>query len=172
MQIIHVPQTLPPISRHCVPNSIFLAGPTPRSAGVQGWRQEALQILGEAGYDGYVFIPQDKNWGWCGDYDRQVEWEWDALGRAERVLFWVPRNLETMPAFTTNVEFGFMAATWPERMVLGFPEDSPKNRYLAAIANSIGTFADKLGLPAPDGPIPVYHDLRAALLHGVQDEPR
>lgn len=166
-KVVFVPQDLPPTRRGVTPNSIFLAGPTPRDKNVQGWRQEALEILEEAGYTGYVFVPQDENWGWCGDYQRQVEWEWQALGRAERVLFWVPRNLENMPAFTTNVEFGFMAATWPDRVVLGFPEGSPKNRYLASIANGVDKFATALGLPAPAGPIPVHHDLRSALLHGV-----
>ncbi len=134
---------------------------------MNGWREEALEILRSAGYDGHAFVPQTEDWGWCGDYKRQVEWEWAALGRAERVLFWVPRNLETMPAFTTNVEFGFMAAIYPERMVLGFPENAPKNRYLESIASGVNTFARHLGLPDAVDPIPVYHDLKSALLHGV-----
>ena len=168
MKVVYVPDELPPIKTLFAPNSLFLAGPTPRSATVQGWREEALDILQDAGFDGFVFVPQTKNWGWCEDYQRQVEWEWSALGRAERVLFWVPRDLETMPAFTTNVEFGFMAATWPERIVLGFPEDAPKNRYLASIARGVATFAYSLGLPDDIDPIPVYHDLKSALLHGAE----
>lgn len=164
MKVIHVPQELPAFAGDYVPNSIFLAGPTPREEGVNGWRPTALAILKESGFDGCVFVPQDENWGWCGDYDRQVKWEWEALGRAERTLFWVPRDLKDMPAFTTNVEFGFMVATCPDRVTLGFPEGSPKNRYLASIANDLPVFAAALGLPTPIGKIPVYHDLKSALL--------
>lgn len=167
MRVIYVPEELPSFTGSCVPDSIFLAGPTPRSEDVQGWREAAVELLSEAGYDGYVFIPQTKEWGWCGNYERQVEWEWAALGRAARILFWIPRDLKDMPAFTTNVEFGFMVTTWPERVVLGFPEGAPKNRYLASIAGRMPEFTDHLGLPHAD-PIPVYHDLKSALLHGVQ----
>ena len=165
MKVIHAPQEIPLAIKDCFPGSIFLAGPTPRSSDAQGWRRGALDILSSAGYGGHVFVPQDENWGWCGDYQRQVEWEWEALGRSARVLFWVPRNLETMPAFTTNVEFGFMAATWPERVVLGFPEGTPKNRYLASIADGLPTFAAALGLRPTVATIPVFHDLKSALLY-------
>jgi len=167
MKVIHVPQKIPAFCGYSSPGSIFLAGPTPRSSDVQGWRQEALDILEEAKYSGVVFVPQDENWGWCGDYDLQVKWEWEALGRSARILFWVPRNLETMPAFTTNVEFGFMAAAWPDRVVLGFPEDAPKTRYLASIATRLPEFEAALGLRSKAASIPIYHDLKSALLHEV-----
>ncbi len=43
-------------------------------------------------------------------------------------MAWVPRNLNTMPAFTTNVEWGMY---WDSgRIVLGAPEGAPKNEYL------------------------------------------
>jgi len=164
VKVVHVPQEIPLTSGP----SIFLAGPTPRSNDVQGWRQGALEILSTAGYAGHVFVPQDENWGWCGDYKRQVEWEWEALGRSTRVLFWVPRNLTTMPAFTTNVEFGFMAAACPDRVVLGFPEGAAKVRYLASIANGLPTFAAALGLRPTVAKIPVFHALKTALLHKIK----
>jgi hypothetical protein len=41
--------------------SIFLAGPTPRRPEVASWRPDALRILQEAGYDGVVFVPEDRS---------------------------------------------------------------------------------------------------------------
>jgi len=30
---------------------------------VNGWREEALEILRSAGYDGHAFVPQTEDWG-------------------------------------------------------------------------------------------------------------
>lgn len=169
MKVVHVPDALPehrPLRP--VPNSIFLAGPTPRSDDVQSWRPTALRILRDLGHRGFVFVPETSDWGWCGDYDRQTLWEWQALGRASCTLFWVPRDLETMPAMTTNVEFGILAARFPQRTVLGFPTGAPKTRYLASIAKRQAEFtkAFQTSSDSPDylnDPIPVLHTLKESL---------
>ncbi len=111
-----------------ITKSIFLAGPTPRTAEVDSWRTEALEILEKLGFDGTVFIPEPRDQKWHNNYDRQVNWEEDFLNMADCIVFWVPRDLETMPAFTTNVEFG----AWCEsgKIVFGAPPDAPKNTYL------------------------------------------
>lgn len=139
MKVIYVGHELPDRDEKLglVPNSIFLAGPTPRSDDVKSWRPEALELLAKQVFDGYVFVPETDKQGWLGDYSGQVYWEWEALGRAACTLFWVPRNLETMPGFTTNVEFGFMMALAPERVVLGHPEGAPKMRYLSKLCTDI-----------------------------------
>lgn len=115
--------------------SIFLAGPTPRDKEVPSWRPEAIKILEEMGYDGVVFSPEPKNKNFTKDYDAQIEWETEGLNRADCILFWIPRDLETMPAFTTNFEFG----EWHKsgKVVLGFPKDAPKNRYLESRFNDL-----------------------------------
>lgn len=128
MQIIYARQPHPPSWSA----AIFLAGPTPRSVDVPSWRPEAIRLLEEAGYDGVVFIPEDAGGEFRGSYIDQVAWERDALAASDCVLFWVPRALSTMPAFTTNVEFGLWVQTG--RAVLGYPEGSPKNRYLGWLA--------------------------------------
>jgi hypothetical protein len=51
-----------------------------------------------------------------------------ARSRATVIVFWVPRELSQMPAFTTNVEFGEDYGSG--RVVYGRPEGSPKTRYL------------------------------------------
>lgn len=169
MKVVHVPDELPEHRPfRCVRNSIFLAGPTPRSDDVKSWRPTALRILKELGHTGHVFVPETADWGWSGNYDQQTLWEWQALGRASAVLFWVPRDLNTMPAFTTNVEFGMLATKFPERTVLGFPTGSPKMRYLENVARRQAEFSKAMNtsINARDydpSPIPVAHTLKDAL---------
>ena len=110
--------------------SIFLAGPTPRSLEIETWRKEALSILEELGYDRIVYVPErefdDRNF----DYNNQVWWEREALHNANVVLFWIPRDIKTMPAFTTNVEFGYWISKNKDKVLYGRPDDSKKNKYI------------------------------------------
>lgn len=124
--------------------AVFLAGPTPRDQEVPSWRPEALAWLermsADAGLsDLAVFVPEypegEEQWA-EGEYTEQTEWEKKGLNFADVILFWVPRDLTWMPAFTTNVEFG----TWSSsaKVVLGHPEDAPKVRYLDWLAGEKG----------------------------------
>lgn len=116
--------------------SIFLAGPTPRNKDeVKSWRPDALKILEDIGYDGVVFIPEDREGGFHLEYDHQISWEDKYLNVADVIVFWVPRDISPdstgfpkMPAFTTNIEWG----TWADsgKVVLGAPEDAEKIGYL------------------------------------------
>lgn len=113
--------------------SIFLAGPTPRVAEVASWRPQALALLADDfHFEGTVFVPETEDGQPHDEYDHQIHWEWEGLNQATVVVFWVPRELETLPAFTTNVEFGLLAASG--KLVLGFPRGAPKMRYLEALA--------------------------------------
>lgn len=124
MRVVFAGETYP---TNCV-KSIFLAGPTPRSEDVPSWRPEALRILKALGYDGDVFVPEDRTWGQRKSYDDQVEWEDKGLQRADCIVFWVPRELLTMPAFTTNHEHGEWFRSG--KVVLGAPVDAVKMTYL------------------------------------------
>ena len=108
--------------------SIFLAGPTPRSEDVPSWRPEAIRQLKEMGFDGDVYVPESADWKSHTSYDAQVHWEWEALKQSSVIVFWVPREIETMPAFTTNVEFGDWVKSG--KVILGAPVDAPKMNYL------------------------------------------
>jgi 8-oxo-dGTP pyrophosphatase MutT (NUDIX family) len=121
--------------------SIFLAGPTPRRTDVVSWRPEALRILQEAGYDGVVYVPENRSGKWHGNYDHQIEWEERCLNMADVILFWVPRDMVTLPALTTNDEWG----TWKDsgKVVFGAPEGAFSVRYQQ-------TYADKLKVPCAD----------------------
>lgn len=108
--------------------SIFLAGPTPRREDVKTWRIEACDILEKLGFDGIVYVPEYSANIPLESYDNQVEWERDALSNASVIVFWVPRDLKDMPAFTTNVEFGYWIHSG--KILYGIPDDSEKNKYL------------------------------------------
>lgn len=110
------------------PQSVFLAGPTPRDKQTPSWRPEAISILKKLKYKGLVFLPEFKVRKLVADYDAQVEWEHEGLTRSQIIVFWVPRELKTMPAFTTNVEFGRFAHQ--HNVLYGRPSEAPGNRYL------------------------------------------
>ncbi len=108
--------------------SIFLAGPTSREGGANSWRKEAIKLLEEQGFDGTVFVPEARSWEkFNPEYDEQILWEDTFLTLADCILFWIPRDLKTLPGFTTNDEWGFWKASG--KVVLGAPENAPKVSY-------------------------------------------
>lgn len=111
--------------------SIFLAGPTPRSADVKSWRPEVIEELLKQGFKGTVFAPEMEG-GWTKDfeYGAQIDWETNSLEACDVIIFWVPRDLKDMPAFTTNIEFGIWLEKNPNKIVLGWPEDAEKMTYI------------------------------------------
>lgn len=125
MQIIY--------SNHPIPallpaQSVFLAGPTPRDSNTKSWRPNAIKHLNFRNYSGAVFYPEWDDTLATVDYDSQVGWEQEGFMRSLFIVFWIPRELNRMPAFTTNVEFGRFAH-FPNTLY-GRPTDAPKNKYL------------------------------------------
>ncbi len=108
--------------------SIFLAGPTPRNKDARSWRIEACNILENIGFDGLVYVPEYSNWKPKESYVDQAMWERIALSEATTIVFWIPRHLPDMPAFTTNVEFGYWLHTG--KVVYGRPDNAEKIKYL------------------------------------------
>ena len=118
--------------------SIFLAGPTPRSSDVRSWRPDALKVLRAQSYDGTVFIPEGRNISSDTDYtsnDTYPVWEHRMLDMSDCILFWVPRDLQTLPGFTTNVEFGLYADSG--KVVFGAPENTPATSYLKFVCKKL-----------------------------------
>ncbi|MCF2532610.1 nucleoside 2-deoxyribosyltransferase domain-containing protein [Yinghuangia soli] len=110
--------------------SIFLAGPTPRSPDVASWRPAALDLIrrqwtgaGEL----VVFVPEPADGAPWSDYDDQILWELRWLRAADQVVFWIPRDMATLPGLTTNDEWGWLKDGG--RAVLGTPPDAAKVRY-------------------------------------------
>jgi hypothetical protein len=141
-------QTLEDITR-----SLFLAGPSPRGRGEYDWRKDACAYLRETGFDGTVFSPLPRDGQYHDNYDHeaQIDWELTHLEKAGAIVFWIPRDLATLPGFTTNVEFGRFSRR--PRIVLGYPESAPKMRYLHYIAR-----LDQ---------VPVHHTMKQTLQAAV-----
>lgn len=114
-------------------NSLFLAGPTPRSLDVFSWRTEALDILEELDFNGRIYCPERKIINPQFDYVSQVEWEWKSMHDCGLIVFWVPRNINTLLGLTTNVEFGRHTAM--SNVLYGRPEGAPHTRYLDWLYN-------------------------------------
>ena len=108
--------------------SIFIAGPTPRDGKVKSWRTTACEKLNELGFDGVVYVPEYSSWKPKADYVDQAMWEREALTEATVIMFWVPRSLPNMPAFTTNVEFGYWLHSG--KVIYGRPDNDVKIKYL------------------------------------------
>ncbi|MFV8753097.1 nucleoside 2-deoxyribosyltransferase domain-containing protein [Nannocystaceae bacterium ST9] len=159
MKVVYAKQPFPE-SLHA---SIFLMGPTPRrETGGESWRPAMLAALERAGFDGVVFVPEDEHATWSHSYVEQITWEQEGLEMADRIVAWVPRELETMPAFTTNVEFGEFLRTG--KLLYGRPSEAPKTRYLDE------RYAAVLGRPPLDSIEALAHEAVAQLGQGAARE--
>jgi hypothetical protein len=113
--------------------SIFLAGPTDRDSNHTQWRLNAIEYFEKNNFSGTLISPEfeDKEKSINYDYSYFPDWEEIFLQCCDYILFWIPRDLEKLPGFTTNVEFGKYYQD--KRVYIGSPIDSPKNRYLKHI---------------------------------------
>ena len=108
--------------------SIFLAGPTPRDEETKSWRTTACERLNELGFDDVVYVPEYSTWKPKADYVDQAMWEREALTESTVIMFWIPRSLPDMCAFTTNVEFGYWLHSG--KVIYGRPDNAAKIKYL------------------------------------------
>jgi len=150
MEIIYAQEELP----KKVTKTVFLAGPTLRSGhpeDMHSWRNDAVEYFKELEFDGHLFIPEAKDGNYGDNYIDQVEWEEEALNMADLIIFWVPRDLEHLPGFTTNDEWGHWKSFG--KTLFGAPENAEKVRYQIH-------YAEKNG-------IPVFVDLKDLCIHVV-----
>ncbi|MDR2934190.1 MAG: nucleoside 2-deoxyribosyltransferase domain-containing protein [Rickettsiales bacterium] len=108
--------------------SIFLAGPTLRGDDknkYSDWRIWAIELFKNMKFDGSLYLPTPMRH----EYTAQIDWEVYHLKKADCILFWIPRDLKILPGFTTNIEFGELLRSG--KIVLGFPPNAEKMRYLA-----------------------------------------
>ena len=114
--------------------AISLCGPTPRDSKTTSWRQEALSILQDLGYDGIVYVPESKNEiPVFENKDAQRAWERDCYLNSNVILFWVPRTFPNMLGLTTNVEFGYWLKS--KKCVYGRPDGAYRTDYLDWLYN-------------------------------------
>jgi len=116
-------------------SSIFLAGPTPRHPEIPSWRPAALCHLSYLEFDGTIFVPEAPGGGIILGYEEQIEWERIHLSAAKCIMFWIPRNMEFLPGFTTNIEFGMWCNS--EKIVVGWPSYAQKMQYIKYYVDSL-----------------------------------
>lgn len=136
MNILHSPHRDGLPEFHNTP-TIFLAGPTYRTKGRFSWRLGAIKLFEDMGFDGVLFVPEPAhNESWHGDRGIQIAWEHRYLAYSSWIMFWVPRDMDTLPGMTTNIEWGMY---WDSGKVnLGYPLDTPHMGYMDWCAREIG----------------------------------
>ena len=128
--------------------SMFLAGPVPRKEYELSWKKEALQILEEMGYNGVVYIPEDRVKVPYDDNNikgeemkrtftlkAQLDWGYSCMCACDAIVFWIPREMRPdfeMIGLTTNVEFGRFLNS--NKLFIGAPDEAPRNEYLHLIS--------------------------------------
>lgn len=71
----------------------------------------------------------EKSLSECHDYTDQLTWEVECRQIADKLVFWVPRDIQGgFPGFTTNVEFGEDLITG--KIMYGRPDGADNTRYL------------------------------------------
>lgn len=143
--------------------AIFLAGPTLRDRRCRytethakvgctwckrdpdfrerSWRQDVVDRLAVPPHeDVTLFIPEFRDWRSWEEADekkrrRYVEWRLRAMSYCLTVMFWIPREMGRLSGLTTNIDFGYMLAQHPRRIVLGAPPNAPDIEELRARLN-------------------------------------
>lgn len=142
----HVVNALEPIKSELFQQceTIFLAGPAYRGQKEEPcWRDEIIEY--SRNWKNLILISPEPKGGHIDEdayYLNQMNWELKSMGQADVILFWVPRDLEKLPGFTTNVEFGFWAAKNPRKVSFGCPPGAPKTEYLRHLAVKRGIAVD------------------------------
>lgn len=116
--------------------SVFLAGPTPRDKNIKSWRKDVLAYFEHRGFDGTVLVPEFEN-EVAGRfaYERQIDWEEAALEKADLIIFYIPRDVKTLPGFTTNIELGMWFEREPGKIRLAIPPEAQKCDYIRYVAD-------------------------------------
>lgn len=150
-------KTSPFTSLDNVKNSIFLAGPCPRSNyRATDWREKTYGILENLCFDGYVINPTNENYNEK-DPDalkKQTEWEYEAMHKASAIIFNLDRN-EEHPGMTTCVE---IATYWNYPGIYVYMPDDNKmtpNKYIRIHCEEKG--------------IPIYNTLEDCYAAVVRD---
>ncbi|MFA6526551.1 MAG: nucleoside 2-deoxyribosyltransferase domain-containing protein [Candidatus Buchananbacteria bacterium] len=140
--------------------SIFLLGPIPRLEETMeySWKMQAYRLLEELGFDGIVYDPEHEVAYNRDDFEYvrapQINWEVEAMNRADIIIAWVPRQFPSMPALTSNIEMGEFFKTG--KLLIGYPEDAQRMEYIKFRSTEWLEAAYKWQ-------ITIYHDLRRIL---------
>ncbi len=129
-------EEMPEISLLRRVGSVFLAGPTSRHQLIEyNWRCKAVAFLREAGFEGFIFVPEPRGKEERGDFTERSyihQWESRRLLSASQVMFWIPRNKDELLGLNTNLELGilvgltFLSERPPTRLFVGWPNEAER----------------------------------------------
>lgn len=129
-------EEMPETSLLCRVGSIFLAGPTSRHQLIEyNWRCKAVAFLREAGFKGFIFVPEPRGREEEGDFTERRyihQWESHRLFSASRVMFWIPRNKDELLGLNTNLELGILIGLTllsersSARLFVGWPNEAER----------------------------------------------
>lgn len=120
--------------------SAFLAGPTSWLQILEfNWRCKAVELLREAGFEGWIYVPESRGLKKEGDFPDRAYihyWESDRLfgpymkfGTTKKIV-WIPRNSGELLGLNTNLELGLMlgmiAAGRETSLFVGWPVDAAR----------------------------------------------
>lgn len=125
MQIVRCPDSLVGLDSP----SLFLAGPS-SAAPIGAWRDEVLTLLNDRSFPGTVLYPEPA--GQAVTTEVQAMWDLRGCERATVVMFWIPRDLRTMPGLTSNFELGMWIRSG--KVVVGSPPEADAMAYLRVMA--------------------------------------
>lgn len=126
--------------------SIYLAGTNTKQfvgSKLRNWREDALELLEEFGYDGVVIIPEDNPEGSYHfpssidekpQYLEQITWEQKWLNSVDAIVCWLPRSIPDNIGLASNVEVA-RYLTSGKLFAGSYPvgKDSDRNNYLKTI---------------------------------------
>ena len=127
--------------------AVFIAGPTSRHQILEyNYRSEAVGHLREAGFTGYIYVPEPRGKEFGDDFTERGyihKWESDRLfAKGTKKVFWIPRMADELLGLNTNLEFGIalgmlLAGSYIDLFV-GWPESAERiglpNHYSTELA--------------------------------------
>lgn len=121
--------------------SVFLAGPTSwRQILEYNWRCEAVAYLREAGFGGFIYVPEPRGLEKKGDFtERNYIHYWESerffgptlKTGATHKIFWIPREADELLGLNTNLEFGIIlgmiaAGKSVASLFVGWPDEAER----------------------------------------------
>jgi 8-oxo-dGTP pyrophosphatase MutT (NUDIX family) len=103
------------------------------------WRMDAIQWLEQLGYDGIVYIPEDREGSPTNavlDDEARIRWTHGAQMRSDVIVFWLPADIKSSSDIVTGVELGWLMASG--RIILAMPSETEKVRDLRLYAQQFG----------------------------------
>jgi hypothetical protein len=116
-------------------DSVFLAGPTSRRQLIEyNWRCEAVTLLRQLGFKGYIFVPEPRGREKRGDFTERSYihwWESNRLLSATHPAFWIPREFEELMGLNTNFELGMfigrsLFSNEHRQLFIGWPPEAER----------------------------------------------